>query len=195
MKKNALISVSDKTGVDAFAQTLINHGYTIYSSGGTAKFLQAAGIEVTDVATLSGFGPVLDHRVVTLAPQIHGGLLATPEMRAELDLLGWPKFDLLYVNFYPLEKAMTAPGATLESCIASTDIGGPTMVRSAVKGGDVIVMVLPYQMQLVTDWLYCGEPDRSRFLFAFRKAAEETVAEYVRLSAEVYQKFTPQFPA
>lgn len=191
--KNALISVSDKTGVVEFARTLVNHGYTIYSSGGTAKHIKDGGIDVIDVATLSGFGAVLDHRVVTLAPQIHGGLLATPEMKDELDGLGWPKFDLLYVNFYPLEETMKKEGATFQSCVDGTDIGGPTMVRSAVKGGDVVVMVKQEQILGVTSWIKGGELERPRFLFLLRRIAEGVVAQYVAMSAKVYKKFSPKF--
>jgi phosphoribosylaminoimidazolecarboxamide formyltransferase / IMP cyclohydrolase len=191
MEKNALLSVYDKTGVVTFARTLIGHGYTIYSSGGTAKHLTEAGVAVIDIATVTGFPPVLGHRVVTLAPQIHGGLLATPKMRAELDALGWPKFDLLYVNFYPLDLAMMKEGATFESCVESTDIGGPTMVRSAVKGGDVVVMVQREQIEQVTQWIVCGEQDRVQFMYSLRKTAEREVALYTILSAEVYERFSP----
>lgn len=191
--KNALISVSDKEGVVDFAHILVQNGYTIYSSGGTAKHIQEGGVDVIDVATLSGFGAILGHRVVTLAPQIHAGLLATSEMLSELKELGWPKFDLLYVNFYPLEETMAKEGATFQSCVDGTDIGGPTMVRSAVKGGDVTVLVNRDQIPGVVSWIECGEPDRPQFLFLLRRMAEETVAQYVRSSANVYKRFKPDF--
>jgi len=191
--KNALISVSDKDGVTEFARTLVENGYIIYSSGGTAKHLHSEGVNVIDVATLSGFGPILGHRVVTLAPQIHAGLLATPDMLDELKQLGWPKFDLLYVNFYPLKEEMTKEGATFQSCVDCTDIGGPTMVRSAVKGGDVVVMVNRNQIPFVTSLIESGELERPQFLFLLRKIAEEIVAQYVQNSANVYKKFLPEF--
>jgi len=190
--KKALISVSDKEGVVEFARMLIKHGYIIYSSGGTAKCIKEGGVEVIDVATLTGFGAVLDHRVVTLAPQIHGGLLATPDMLDELNRLDWPKFDLLYVNFYPLEDTMRKEGATFQSCVDGTDIGGPTMARSAVKGGDVVVMVRQEQIQAVTEWVESGEPKRSQFIFPLRRIAEKVVADYVSASSSVYEKFEPE---
>lgn len=193
MSKNALISVSDKDGVSDFARRLVRLGYTIYSSGRTAKHLQNDGIDAIDIATLSGFGPVLNHRVVTLAPQIHGGLLATPDMRDELDQLGWPKFDLLYVNFYPLEETMAKEGATFQSCVDGTDIGGPTMVRSAVKGGDVIILINKRQIEPVLQWMESGETSRDQYLFQLREIAEGAVAKYVTASASVYEKFRPKF--
>jgi phosphoribosylaminoimidazolecarboxamide formyltransferase/IMP cyclohydrolase len=188
-QKYALLSVYDKEGIDEFARGLISQGYGIISSGGTHKYLVERGIEVTDLAELTGYPPVLRHRVVTLAPQIHGGLLATEEMYPELDELGWKKIHLLAVDFYPLHKALEEPDATFESCLEKTDIGGPAMIRSANKGGETIVLVSLGQRVPVLEWIAVGEPDREKVMFGLRQRAEHLVANYSRLSAEVYSTF------
>jgi phosphoribosylaminoimidazolecarboxamide formyltransferase/IMP cyclohydrolase len=187
--KRALLSLFDKDGAETFAAELVKRGFEIISSGGTAKYLSEHGIEVTDISKITGHSPVLGHRVVTLAPQIHGPLLATPAMRPELDSLGWVPIDLLYVTFYPLEQELERDGSTFESCLEKTDIGGPTMIRSANKGGNVIVMTDVADEGPVLDWLDKGMPDRSRFLYSLRASAELAVSDYIRLSAEVYRKF------
>lgn len=190
-KRTALISVFTKDQkLVTFARELIELGFKIISSGGTAKFLKENDIEVTDVATVTGFPPVLGHKVVTLAPQIHGGLLASEDQLDELASLGWPKIDLLYVTFYPLREELNHPGSTLESCLTKCDIGGPTMVRSAVKGGEVIVMTSPNQENGVIRWITEGEPDRRAVLDALRGKAEREVAEYVRISAGMHSTFS-----
>jgi phosphoribosylaminoimidazolecarboxamide formyltransferase/IMP cyclohydrolase len=139
-KLTALISAFDKDGTVEFARGLAELGFDILASAGTAAHLQKQGIKATDVATIVG-PPILDHRVVTLSREIHAGLLAqdTVEDRAELERLGIPWIDVLYVNLYPLEKAIGEPNRTVESVTKSTDIGGPTMLRSAAKGRRVIV--------------------------------------------------------
>lgn len=187
--KYALLSLFEKEGIDEFARGLISHGYEIISSGGTHTYLKDRGIEVMDVAKLTGYPPVLRHRVVTLAPQIHGGLLATEEMYPELDELGWKKIHLLAVDFYPLHRALEHPGATFESCLERTDIGGPAMIRSANKGGETIVLISAGQRRPVLDWIAEGEPDSAKVMFGLRQRAEHSVAEYCKLSAEVYDTF------
>lgn len=189
---NALLSLYSKNGSEYFAAELIKRGYNIISSGGTAKYLSEKGIPVTDISTITGFPPVLGHRVVTLAPQIHGPLLATAAMRPELEALKWPDIHLLYVTFYPLEEELKRPDATFESCIEKTDIGGPTMIRSANKGGNVIVMTRRRDENHVLTWLDAGTPEREAFLFDLRAQAELTVERYIHLSAEVYQRFAKE---
>lgn len=185
--KTALLSLFDKKGAELFAAALTRRGFRIISSGGTAKYLADHGIEVTDISTITGYPPVLGHRVVTLAPQIHGPLLATEAMRTELDALNWTPIDLLYVTFYPLEEELGREGSTFQSCIEKTDIGGPTMVRSANKGGNVIVITDASVEGAVLNWIDAGMPDRERFLFGLRAKAERAVADYVELSAKVYR--------
>ena len=139
--RTALISVFDKTGIEEFAKELVSLGWNIYSSGGTAKALSSAGIPVTDVGTLVG-EPILGHRVVTLSREIHAGLLAradVPEDLEELDKLGVPLFDLVCVDLYPLAAEIAKRDATPESVIEKTDIGGPTMLRSAAKSRRIVI--------------------------------------------------------
>ena len=133
---NALISVSDKTGILEFAQALHALGIRLLSTGGTAKLLLDAGLPVTEVADHTGFPEMLDGRVKTLHPKIHGGLLARrdfPEHMAALQTHGIETIDLLVVNLYPFEATVAKPGCTLEDAIENIDIGGPAMVRSAAK--------------------------------------------------------------
>ena len=141
---NALISVSDKTGILEFAQALHALGVRILSTGGTAKLLLEAGLPVTEVAEHTGFPEMLDGRVKTLHPRIHGGLLArrdVPEHMAALAEHDIPTIDLLVVNLYPFEATVARPGCTLPDAIENIDIGGPAMVRSAAKNWrDVAVL-------------------------------------------------------
>lgn len=191
--RHAMISVSndDKTpALIEFARALIPLGFNIVSSGGTAKFLSAAGIDVVDVRILTGHPPVLEHKVVTLAPQIHGGLLCSEDQLDELAALKWTKIDLALVTFYPLDKALEAEGATLESCLAQCDIGGPAMIRSANKGGEVIVITSMTQTQPVIDWFWAGEQDRRKVIDALRGKAEKVVAEYIAMSAKIHERFS-----
>src|SRR5213083_1838691 len=144
---NALISVSDKTGILEFAQALHALGIKLLSTGGTAKLLADAGLPVTEVAELTGFPEMLDGRVKTLHPNVHGGLLArrdVPEHMAALKAHQIDTIDLLVVNLYPFEATVAKPGCTLEDAIENIDIGGPAMVRSAAKNWkDVGVVVDP----------------------------------------------------
>jgi phosphoribosylaminoimidazolecarboxamide formyltransferase / IMP cyclohydrolase len=140
----ALISVSDKTGVLDFARELHALGCKLLSTGGTAKLLSDAGLPVTEVADHTGFPEMLDGRVKTLHPTVHGGLLArrdVPEHMAALKQHGITTIDLLVVNLYPFEATVAKPGCTLEDAIENIDIGGPAMVRSAAKNWkDVAVL-------------------------------------------------------
>jgi phosphoribosylaminoimidazolecarboxamide formyltransferase/IMP cyclohydrolase len=133
---NALLSVSDKTGIVEFAQALHALGIKLLSTGGTAKLLADKGLPVTEVAEVTGFPEMLDGRVKTLHPAVHGGLLARrdlPEHMAALKEHGIDTIDLLVVNLYPFEATVAKAGCTLEDAIENIDIGGPAMVRSAAK--------------------------------------------------------------
>jgi len=140
----ALLSVSDKSGLTEFARALSGHGVELVSTGGTAKTLQDAGLKVTDVAALTGFPEMMDGRVKTLHPKVHGGLLAmrsNKEHAAAMEQHGIKPIDLLVVNLYPFE-ATVAKGAAYEDCIENIDIGGPAMIRAAAKNhADVTVVV------------------------------------------------------
>lgn len=141
-QKWALLSVFNKDGITDFARRLKALGWNIISSGGTANALKASGINVMDTSELVGGGAILGHRVVTLSREIHAGLLADPndsEHVAEMKKLGIPFIDLVCCDFYPLSDTIDKPGASVSSVVEQTDIGGPTMVRSAAKGGRIVI--------------------------------------------------------
>jgi phosphoribosylaminoimidazolecarboxamide formyltransferase/IMP cyclohydrolase len=147
--RRALISVSDKTGLIETARALSELGVELVSTGGTKAAIAEAGLEVKDVADLTGFPEMMDGRVKTLHPIVHGGLLGVrdaPEHKAAMDAHGIGGIDLLYVNLYPFE-ATVAKGADFETCVENIDIGGPAMIRSAAKNhGYVAVCTDPEDM-------------------------------------------------
>ncbi len=185
----ALLSVYDKTGIESFARALIEGGWRIYASGGTARALAAAEIATTDVTALVGGSAILGHRVVTLSREIHAGLLARPipEDLAELDRLGVPFIDLVCVDLYPLAEEVARPGSTAESVIDTTDIGGPALLRSAAKGRRIVVS-LPEQRAEVLAWLSEGEPNATEFREALAARAEAVVADYCLTSARYHSR-------
>src|SRR5918994_5100182 len=140
----ALLSVSDKTGLVDFARALSERGVELVSTGGTHKVLHEAGVPVMDVSEVTGFPEMMDGRVKTLHPAVHGGLLgirANPEHQAAMLAHGIQAIDLLVVNLYPFE-ATVAAGKPYDDCIENIDIGGPAMIRAAAKNhGDVAVVV------------------------------------------------------
>src|SRR6201999_3672969 len=152
----ALLSVSDKSGLIEFARALSSHGIELVSTGGTAKAIADAGLTVRDVAELTGFPEMMDGRVKTLHPKVHGGLLAirgNAEHAGAMDKHGIKPIDLLVVNLYPFE-ATVAKGADYDDCVENIDIGGPAMIRAAAKNhGDVAVVVEPTDYAKVLDEL------------------------------------------
>src|SRR5476651_235315 len=136
MPKRALLSVSDKTGLVDFAKTLVKTGYELISTGGTANALLDAGLTVADISDITGFPEMLDGRVKTLHPKVHGGLLFlrdNEEHKAQAAKHDIAPIDLVVVNLYPFEQTIAKPGVTLEHAIENIDIGGPSMLRSAAK--------------------------------------------------------------
>jgi len=136
MKRYALISVSDKTGIELLAQALIASGFEIISTGGTAKHLIASGLAVHRVSDLTGFPEIMDGRVKTLHPNIHGGILAerdNPEHIRQMELNKIEPIDIVAVNLYPFEQTLANPDSTHSDIIENIDIGGPTLVRAAAK--------------------------------------------------------------
>jgi phosphoribosylaminoimidazolecarboxamide formyltransferase / IMP cyclohydrolase len=132
----ALISVTDKSGIVEFARELVQLDFQILSTGGTARTLKAAGLPVTEVSAYTGFPEILDGRVKTLQPKIHGGLLGRrqdPRHREQMRALDIEPIDLLVVNLYAFEKTVAKPGCTLEEAIENIDIGGPALLRAAAK--------------------------------------------------------------
>ena len=157
MIKQALISVSDKTGILDFARALAQMNVKILSTGGTAKLLSDNGIDVTEVADYTGFPEMLDGRVKTLHPKVHGGILARrdfPEHAAALEKHAIPTIDMVVVNLYPFQKTVAKEHCTLEDAIENIDIGGPAMLRSSAKNHkDVVVVCDPADYSKVLDEL------------------------------------------
>jgi len=144
MIKQALISVSDKTGVLDFARALSALGVNILSTGGTAKLLQDNGVPVTEVADYTGFPEMLDGRVKTLHPKVHAGILARRDVADHMQAMsasGLPMIDLVVVNLYPFRQTIARPDCTLDEAIENIDIGGPAMVRSAAKNYQHVVIL------------------------------------------------------
>jgi len=156
----ALISVSDKTGIVEFARELAGYGVEILSTGGTAKLLREAGLAVKDVSDFTGFPEMLDGRVKTLHPKVHGGLLGmrgNPEHVATMKEHGIEPIDMVLVNLYPFEATVAKADCSLEDAIENIDIGGPTMLRSAAKNNaDVTVLVDPADYRTVLDEMKSG---------------------------------------
>ena len=155
--KQALISVSDKTGIVELAQGLAGLGYRILSTGGTAKLLADSGVAVTEVSDYTGFPEMLDGRVKTLNPRVHAGLLARhdrPEHMAALAQHDIDPIDILCVNLYPFEQTVARPECTFDEAIENIDIGGPAMLRAAAKNhGSVAVLVDPADYPALLDEL------------------------------------------
>lgn len=145
MKKQALISCSDKSGVVEFAKDLVDLGYHILSTGGTAKLIAEAGIPVQEVADYTGFPEMLDGRVKTLNPKVHAGILARRPVAEHMKALadhGIDPIDIVAVNLYPFEQAIANPNCTFENAIENIDIGGPTMIRAAAKNHESVTVIV-----------------------------------------------------
>jgi phosphoribosylaminoimidazolecarboxamide formyltransferase/IMP cyclohydrolase len=178
----ALISVSDKTGIVDFARELHALGVHLLSTGGTAKLLAEQGLSVTEVADMTGFPEMLDGRVKTLHPKVHGGLLARrdlPEHMAALRRHNIHTIDILVVNLYPFEATVAKPGCTLEDAIENIDIGGPAMVRSAAKNWkDVAVLTDASQYASVLGELKASKKVSDATRFALSVAAFNRISQY-----------------
>lgn len=186
MVKKAIISVSDKTGIKDFARGLVEEGYELISTGGTFKNLKEAGIPVSYVSEITGFPEILDGRVKTLHPKIHGGILAmdTDEHRRQCQETGIGLIDLVCVNLYPFRETISKEGVSFEEAIENIDIGGPTMVRSAAKNHvRVTIVVNPKNYPEILNYL---KEDGSIPLGIRKRLAAEAfahTAEYDRLIA------------
>jgi phosphoribosylaminoimidazolecarboxamide formyltransferase/IMP cyclohydrolase len=141
----AVMSVTDKSGLAEFAQFLTEHQVEILSTGGTAKLLRDNGVPVIEVSDFTGFPEMLDGRVKTLHPKIHGGILGRRDLASHQEQMaahGIKPIDLVVVNLYQFEKAIAKPGCTLEDAIENIDIGGPTMLRAAAKNYSAVTVVV-----------------------------------------------------
>ncbi len=179
--RRALLSVSDKSGLEAFAARLAALGYELVSTGGTAAALRAAGLAVTEVAALTGFPEMLDGRVKTLHPKVHGAILARLDLAAHreaIDGAGISPISLVVVNLYPFLEVSSRPGVTLDEAVENIDIGGPAMVRAAAKNYPHVGIVTdPSDYPCVLEELAASGSlsDATRFELA-RKAFSHTAA-------------------
>lgn len=183
MKTALLASYEKDAPLLALGKALALARWNLLGSAGTAKYLKENGIECRDVAEIVG-KPILGHRVVTLSRELHAGLLATDSDSKELEELGVPRIDLVYVTLYPLEKTISE-GATPEQVIEKTDIGGPTLLRAAAKGRR-ITLSSPAQLDEFEQRLAANTLD-DKYLTALAAAAERRVANYVDVSAKYWE--------
>lgn len=180
--KQALLSVSDKTGIVEFARGLMDCGVALLSTGGTAKLLREAGLKVTEIADHTGFPEMLDGRVKTLHPKVHGGILARRDVPAHVAALrqaGIAPIDLVAVNLYPFGATVARPGCALDEAIENIDIGGPAMVRSAAKNhAHVVVVTDPADYELVLREVAAGGAVGGATRFRLAKKAFAHTAHY-----------------
>jgi phosphoribosylaminoimidazolecarboxamide formyltransferase/IMP cyclohydrolase len=193
----ALISVSDKTGVADLAKKLANFGVKIISTGGTAKLLKQAGIKTVDITSVTGFPEMMDGRVKTLHPKIHGGLLAlrdNPEHTTLMKQYGIEPIDMVCVNLYPFQQTAANPKCTLEQAIENIDIGGPSLIRSAAKNHKFVTVVTePSQYEkVIAEMERTGgsisqtiRSDLARYAFGLTAAYDAAIAGYLNRNAQV----------
>ncbi len=194
--ERAIISVSDKTGIEEFAKKLHEMGVEILSTGGTAKRLKETGIPVMEVSDYTGFPEMMDGRVKTLHPKIHGGILAlrdNPEHMKALEEHGMKKIDMIVVNLYPFEQTISRPDVTFEEAIENIDIGGPTMIRAAAKNfKHVVVIVDPADYEGVIEEMKRSGGDVSyqrrlslaQKVFAHTSHYDSLIAQFLKKSLE-----------
>ena len=170
------------------ARLLVEHGWSLLGSEGTARYLNENNIVCRDVSEIVGT-PILGHRVVTLSREIHAALLSTPKDADELEKLGITPIDLVYVTLYPLERTVADPSATPDDVLEKTDIGGPTLLRSAAKGRR-LALSDPSQVDALERWFSRGASgeEREKLVRRFAAAAERRVADYVGISASYWEK-------
>ncbi|UCG58405.1 MAG: bifunctional phosphoribosylaminoimidazolecarboxamide formyltransferase/IMP cyclohydrolase, partial [Phycisphaerales bacterium] len=195
--KTALISVSDKGGVVDFARSLAAMGVKIISTGGTAKKLSGAGIEVVGIESVTGFPEMMDGRVKTLHPKIHGALLGLrdkSEHTMAMEKHGIEPIDLVCVNLYPFEQTIAKPGCTLEEAIENIDIGGPSMLRSAAKNHKYVTVVTsPDQYDTIIEEMKKNKgavseglrSDLARIAFGLTASYDAAISKYLNVKAGV----------
>jgi phosphoribosylaminoimidazolecarboxamide formyltransferase/IMP cyclohydrolase len=193
MKKRALFSVSDKTGVCDFARRAAALGYEILSTGGTQKALADAGLKVVNVSEVTGFPECLDGRLKTLHPAIHGGILAVRGNRdhmAQLEYLHIDLIDIVVINLYPFKQTISRAGVHLDEAIENIDIGGPSLIRAAAKNwSDIVVAVDPADYEDILQQMENGGVPRERRFELACKVFEHT-AHYDALIAEYLRRQT-----
>ena len=194
--QRALLSVSDKTGLTDLARTLVASGVELLSTGGTAKAIREAGLPVIDISEFTGFPEMLDGRVKTLHPKVHGGLLFLrdhPEHEATVKAHGIAPIDLVVVNLYPFEATVAKPGVSLHEAIENIDIGGPSMLRSAAKNHEsVTVVVEPADYAIVAEQI---RTQGHTTLELRRKLAAKVYARTAAYDAAIAAHLTKEFSA
>ena len=195
--RRALVSVSDKQGLDTFVKGLVELGFEILSTGGTRRFLENAGIPVIDVTTYTEFPEIMDGRVKTLHPKVHGAILGRPTLASDAAAIaehGIIPFQLVVVNLYPFEETIAKPDVSIPEAIEQIDIGGPSMVRSAAKNhAHVAIVTSPEQYPEVLAQVASGTIDDT-FRRKLAAAAFETTASYDRAIADYMAKITSDTP-
>ena len=181
--KRALISVTDKSGLAELAEGLSKFGVELISTGGTARAIRESGAEVIDVSQVTGFPEMLDGRVKTLHPKVHGGILARRDSEdhlAQLEQAGIQPIDLVAVNLYQFEKAVADPDCSLEDAIENIDIGGPTLIRASAKNwAGVAIIVDPADYKVCLDEMKASGGSISRpTRWRLAKKAFATTAAY-----------------
>ena len=193
-KPRALLSVSDKTGIQDFARELVARGWEIVSTGGTARAIREAGVEVMDISDVTGHPEMMDGRVKTLHPAVHAGLLARRDLPDHMEAMegqGYQTIDLVAVNLYPFLETIARPDVTLAEAVEQIDIGGPTMIRSAAKNYPFVYVVVdprdyPWVLEAVDGG---GDPDALRLelatkVFQHTGAYDTAIAAYLAVQGE-----------
>ena len=193
--RRAIISVTDKSGIVEFAEKLTNMGVSLLSTGGTAKVLKEAGINVTDISDYTGFPEMMEGRVKTLHPKVHGGILARrdkPEHLRHMEDHGIKPIDMVVINLYPFEKVTSNPDCTFEEAIENIDIGGPSMIRSASKNFESVAVVTdPSDYNLVIKEMNDSGGSLSRDTkFRLAKRAFSATARYDTLISQYLDKIS-----
>ena len=198
MKKRALVSVSDKTNIEAVCATLIDLGYEIISTGGTFNALKKASLPVMNISDITAFPECLDGRVKTLHPAVHAGILAmrsNPEHMKQLDTLNINTIDVVIVNLYPFKQTIMKEGIDFQEAVENIDIGGPTMLRSAAKNfQDVIVIVDPKDYDKVFDELKAGTVSLDTRKYLMYKVYQHTAVYDTMISTYLRGKIGIEFP-
>ena len=194
----AILSVSDKTGLEAFARDLTGLGFEVFSTGGTKSALTGAGIKVHSVSDITGFPEILDGRVKTLHPAVHGGILARRDMASHMEELARQRIqpiDMIVVNLYPFVQTVSKEGVTLQEALENIDIGGPTMIRAAAKNfPSVLVVVDPSDYGAILQKLRSGPVDLATRKKLAQKAFQH-VAMYDTAIAQYLREKEDLFPA
>jgi len=175
--QRALISLTDKSGIEDFARQLEDLGIEILSTGGTAKKMRGNGIAVKDVAEFTGFPEMLDGRVKTLHPKVHGGILYLRENKSHEEQMaahGLQQIDLVAVNLYAFDKATSDPGCTVANAIENIDIGGPTMLRAAAKNFQYVTVIV-------------DPADYPQVIAEIKEHGNTTLVTRFRLAVKVFQ--------